>query len=133
MEKVVLITGVSSGFGKHTAELLAEKGFKVYGTSRKDIDHDVRINLVKMDVRDQQSIQNAVQTVLQKEGRIDVLINNAGMGISGAIEETSVEEVDLQMGTNFMGAFFAIQAVLPAMRTQGVGTIINIGSIGGLM
>ena len=133
MEKVVLITGVSSGFGKHTAELLAEKGFKVYGTSRKDIDHDVRINLVKMDVRDQQSIQNAVQTVLQKEGMIDVLINNAGMGISGAIEETSVEEVDLQMGTNFMGAFFAIQAVLPAMRTQGVGTIINIGSIGGLM
>lgn len=133
MSKVVFITGISSGFGKATAGLLAEKGFRVYGTSRKDIEHDSRINVIQMDVLDPQSVQKAIDLVQQKEGHIDVLINNAGMGISGAIEEASLEEARLQMDTNFFGQFYTIQAVLPSMRKQKSGTIINISSVGGIM
>ena len=133
MDKIVFITGVSSGFGKSIAELLSKKGYKVYGTSRQDIDHDARIEIIKMDVSDQISVNKAISHVIQKAGRIDVLINNAGMGISGAIEETSANEAALQMNTNFYGTFYTIQAVLPFMRKQGNGTIINVSSIGGIM
>ena len=133
MTKIVLITGISSGFGKSTAEQLAKHGYTVYGTSRKQIDVHDGISMITMDVTNGTSIREGVETVLKKEGRIDVLINNAGMGISGAIEEVSLTEARLQMDTNFFGMFQLIQAVLPAMRKQGTGTIINISSIGGLM
>ncbi|MDP4207658.1 MAG: SDR family oxidoreductase [Bacteroidota bacterium] len=133
MSKVVLITGISSGFGKQTAEYLAHKGYKVYGTSRRKIDHDPLISLLTMEVTDVVSVQKAVDEILQKEGHLDVLINNAGMGISGAIEEVSEDEAKLQMDTNFYGALHTIQAVLPVMRKHGSGTIINTSSIGGLM
>ena len=133
MKKVVFITGISSGFGKSTAEYLAQKGHVVYGTSRKEIETDNRLNVLKADVTDVDSVKAAVETVIQKEGRIDILINNAGMGISGPVETALSDDIRLQMRTNFMGTVNVIQAVLPAMRKQLGGTIINISSIGGLM
>jgi len=133
MSKVILITGVSSGLGKCTAEYLAQKGHVIYGTSRKSIESHKRINILIADVTDPASVKLAVETVLKKEGRIDVLINNAGMGISGSIEYSTAEAIKLQMDTNFIGTVNLIQAVLPAMRKLSHGTIINISSIGGLM
>lgn len=132
-QKVVLITGISSGFGKCTAEFLAQKGHIVYGTSRKTIEVNNQINVLKADVTDVASVKAAVETILKKKGRIDILINNAGMGISGPIEFASNEDFKLQMDTNFTGMVNMIQSVLPAMRKQKEGTIINISSIGGLM
>ena len=131
--KVVFITGISSGLGKCTAEYLAQKGHAVYGTSRKKLEINPKINILKADVTDLESLKVAVEIVLIKEGRIDVLINNAGMGISGAIEYSMGEDIKLQMDTNFMGIVNVIQSVLPAMRKQGAGTIINMSSIGGIM
>ena len=133
MKQVVFITGISSGFGKRIAQLLSSNGFIVYGTSRKVIETDAAITVFNADVIDASSIKIAVEQVIRKEGRIDVLINNAGMGISGAIEEFSLEDVKLQMGTNVMGVVNTIQAVLPVMRRQEKGLIINISSIGGIM
>jgi len=133
MLKVVFITGISSGFGKCTAEYLAQKDFVIYGTSRKEVETDGRINVLNADITDVDSVKAAVETVLLKEGRIDVLINNAGMGISGPIETALMDDIRLQMRTNFLGTVNVIQAVLPAMRKQQGGTIINISSIGGLM
>lgn len=133
MQKVVFITGISSGFGKCAAEYLAQKGYVIYGTSRKEVEADGRINVLKADITDVDSVKSAVETVLLKEGRIDVLINNAGMGISGPIETALMDDIRLQMRTNFLGTVNVIQAVLPAMREQHAGTIINISSIGGLM
>ena len=133
MSKVVFITGISSGFGKHTATLLARKGYKVYGVSRRDIETEEGIRVIKADVTDANSIKQAVESVLQVEDGIDVLINNAGMGIAGSIEETSPDEVRLQMDTNFYGVLHTIQAVLPSMREKRNGLIITISSIGGLM
>lgn len=134
MAKVVLITGISSGFGKATAEILSAKGYTVYGISRKlTDDFSTSIKLLQADVTDRVSVQRAVSIVIEKEGHIDVLINNAGMGISGAIEDSSPTEIALQMDTNFSGYVNMIQAVLPAMRKQGGATIVNISSIGGIM
>ena len=133
MKKVVFITGISSGFGKSIAEYLSQKDFVIYGTSRKTIEGKNRINVLNVDVTDVVSVKSAVETVIKKEGRIDVLINNAGMGVSGPIEYSSIEGIKLQMDTNFMGMVNMIQSVLPAMRNQGAGTIVNISSIGGMM
>lgn len=134
MTKVVLITGISSGFGKAIAELLSTKGYIVYGISRKQSnDLTGNIKVLQADVTDMISVQKAVSALIGKEGRIDVLINNAGMGISGSIEDSSPEDINLQMNTNFMGYVNMIQAVLPAMRKLGGATIVNISSIGGLM
>jgi len=131
--KVILITGVSSGFGLITAKHLASIGHKVYGSVRRQIDEIQGVGLVNMDVTDLNSVREAISYVISREGRIDVLINNAGIGIAGSIEETSAEELDLQMKTNFTGTVFTTQAVIPFMRQQKSGTIINISSIGGLM
>ncbi len=133
MSKVVFITGISSGFGRQTAELLARKGYVVYGASRNDFQPAQGIFPIKANVTDKEAVKKAIETVLQKEGRIDVLINNAGMGIAGSVEEASEDEMKLQVNTNFYGAVHTIQAVLPGMRKQGSGTIINISSVGGLM
>jgi NAD(P)-dependent dehydrogenase (short-subunit alcohol dehydrogenase family) len=133
MPKVVFITGISSGFGKKTAELLALKGHIVYGTVRKETEAFQNINVVNMDLLDIPSIKQAVDTVLQKEGRIDVLINNAGAHTGGSIETTPIENIRLQMDTNVMGMVYLLREVLPAMRKQRKGTIINFSSIGGLM
>lgn len=133
MSKVILITGVSSGFGKSISEYLYKLGYKVYGTARREIEHDANIHIINVDVTDPASIQKCVDTIMEKEGRIDALINNAGMGLSGAIEDFSTDEAHREMETNFFGTFYTIRAILPAMRKQKSGKIINVGSIGGIM
>ena len=133
MQKVVFITGISSGFGKKTAELLASKGHIVYGTVRRETETMQGIIVLKMDLTDHLSIKLAVETVLQKEGRIDILINNAGVHTGGSIETTPIENIRLQMDTNVMGMVYLLREVLPAMRKRREGTIINFSSIGGLM
>lgn len=132
MQKVIIITGASSGFGRSAAEMLAHRGHKVYGISRRGTEIE-GVKSVALDVRDRDAIRQAVEIVVQQEGRVDVLINNAGMGIGGALELATAEEIDLQMGTNFMGCVNMCQAVLPHMRKQRSGRIINISSIGGVM
>jgi NAD(P)-dependent dehydrogenase (short-subunit alcohol dehydrogenase family) len=133
MKKVILISGISSGFGKETARLLAASGHIVYGTVRRDFETSDRVFVVRMDLPDLKSVKNAVETVIQKEGRIDVLINNAGMHTGGPIETLPSEYIKLQMGTSFYGLAQVTREVLPYMRKQGGGMIINISSIGGLM
>ena len=133
MKKVVLITGISSGFGKQTAELLAAEGHKVYGTVRRDVEISSAITGLKLDLTNIDSIRQAVLTIYEKEGRIDVLINNAGMHTGGPIETSLFENIKLQMDTNFFGMVNLTREVLPIMRKQGGGTIINFSSIGGLM
>jgi short-subunit dehydrogenase len=133
MKKVIFITGISSGFGNQTAMLMAEKGHIVYGTVRKEPEDYQNIHVLKMDLTDPGSIKLAVNTILQKEGRIDILINNAGMHTGGPIETSPFENIRLQIETNFLGMVHVIREVLPAMRKQGGGTIINFSSIGGLM
>lgn len=132
MAKVILITGASSGFGKATAELLAKRGHTVYGLARRTMEHP-QIHYLTADVRKRDEIDRRVAEIIAKEQRIDVLINNAGMGIGGAIELATSDEIDCQMGTNFMGCVNLCQSVLPHMRRQGGGRIINISSIGGVM
>ncbi|HAK00491.1 MAG TPA: oxidoreductase, partial [Bacteroidales bacterium] len=133
MEKVVFITGVSSGFGLAIAMELAESGHKVYGTSRRDGLSLPNVVVLKADVNVFGSITHAVDTIIQKEGRIDVLINNSGIGLGGAIEDFSEQEAEKELNTNFLGVFRTIKCVLPYMRKQQGGTIITIGSIAGLM
>lgn len=133
MKKVILITGISSGFGKQIAKLLTENGHTVYGTVRKGVGTDELIHYLKMDLTDVDTIKKAVSDVFEKEGRIDVLINNAGMHTGGPIETSPIEDINLQMDTNFMGMVHLTREVLPLMRKQGGGTIINFSSIMGLM
>lgn len=133
MKKVIFITGISSGFGKETASILAAQGHTVYGTVRKPVNADPKVNSVVMDLTDGASIRAAIEIVVKNEGRIDVLINNAGMHTGGPIETMPMETIRLQMETNFLGLVRLTQEVLPVMRNQGGGTIINFSSIGGLM
>ncbi len=130
---IVFITGVSSGFGLETARLLAQEGHTVYGTVRREVEPLPHVHYLHVDVRDRDAVMNAVAQVIEKEGRIDVLVNNAGMGIGGPLEFATEEEIRLQMDTNFMGLVHCVDAVLPHMRRQGGGKIIALSSIGGLM
>lgn len=132
MQQVIIITGASSGFGKATAEMLSQKGHTVYGLCRRAM-QDTTIKYRKCDVRDRENIRAVVEQIVAEQGRVDVLINNAGMGIGGALELASKEEIDMQMGTNFMGCVNMCQAVLPYMRQARKGKIINLSSIGGVM
>lgn len=133
--KIVLITGGSSGIGKAIGLYLTTKGHTVYGTTRSSAKypHFTDFNLLEMDVREPKSIQLAVSELITKEGRIDVLINNAGVGITGPLEETPHAEVLKAFDTNFNGPLNVIKVVLPYMRTQKNGLIINITSIAGYM
>ncbi|NLE35492.1 MAG: SDR family oxidoreductase [Bacteroidales bacterium] len=133
MGKVILITGISTGFGKESASLLASAGHKVYGTVRRECDVTEGINLLTMDLTDHDSIRKAVRLVVEREGRIDVLVNNAGMHTGGPVETLPEEYVRLQMETSFMGMVLLTREVLPVMRAGAGGRIINISSIGGLM
>ena len=132
MNKIILITGASSGFGKAAAERLAAKGHTVYGTSRREQRHP-SLRFLQMDVRDASSVKAGIESIINKEGRIDVAICNAGMGIGGALELATHDEIHLQMQTNFMGCVNVCQQVLPYMRKQRSGRIINLSSIGGVM
>lgn len=132
MQQTIIITGASSGFGLATAELLAAKGHRVYGLCRRPMEH-AKIHYMQCDVRNREQVTDVVGRIAQEAGRIDVLVNNAGMGIGGALELATPEEIDLQMGTNFMGCVNLCQAVLPYMREQRSGKIVNLSSIGGVM
>ena len=134
MSKVVLITGGSSGIGKAIGEFLFHKGFTVYGTSRnpEKITNSI-FPLIALDVRSVNSIQQAVQQVISIAKRIDVVINNAGVGITGPIEEIPTDEMRHNFETNFFGPIAVMKAVLPQMREQQSGLIINITSIAGYM
>lgn len=132
--QVIFITGASSGFGKISALTLAKEGHIVYGTSRKECTvEDKGIKMLVMDVTSPESVQVALDSIIHREGRIDVVINNAGIGISGALELATPEERNLQMDTNFTGAVHVCNAVLPFMRKARRGKIINISSIGGMI
>ncbi len=134
MNKVILITGASSGIGKVTATYLSGKGFKVYGTSRSPEKYKDQIfKMIALDVTRPESIREAVETVIDREGRIDVLINNAGKGITGAVEETPTEEMRKAFETNYFGVIEMMKAVIPHMRKQRLGLIINVTSIAGYM
>ncbi len=131
--RVVLITGASSGIGKACAEGLSAKGFKVYGTSRKPVPGKLPYEMIRLDVADSGSVEEAVGRVMGQEGRIDILINNAGILLTGPIEDTTVEEARALFETNFFGVIRVSRAVIPHMRRQGGGVIVNIGSLAGLM
>jgi NAD(P)-dependent dehydrogenase (short-subunit alcohol dehydrogenase family) len=135
MPKVVFITGGSSGIGKAIGDHLTLLGYIVYGTSRNPSKYESNsiFPLLEMDVVRAESITKAISQLIEKEGRIDVLVNNAGIGITGPLEETPNEEIKQAFDTNFYGPINVIKAVLPLMREQGSGKIINITSIAGYM
>jgi len=124
-QRVALVTGASSGIGRACAELLAARGLRVYAASRSAA--------FPMDVTDDASVHAAVGEIIGKEGRLDVVVNNAGIAVAGAVEDTSVEEAKAQFEVNFFGVLRVCRAVLPVLRRQGAGYIVNIGSIGGLV
>ena len=134
MSKVVLITGGSSGIGKSVGEYLQTKGYKVYGTSRNPDNYpESKFPIVALDVTKPETILECVSEILKLEPTIDVLINNAGAGITGPIEEIPDTEIKRNFETNFFGPINVIKAVLPTMRAQKSGLIINITSIAGYM
>jgi short-subunit dehydrogenase len=134
-QQVVLITGASSGMGKETAKLLNAKGYAVYAAARrvermKDLEK-LGVHLVEMDVTDDSSMVLGVNSILAKEGSIDILVNNAGYGSYGAIEDVSIDEGRRQFDVNLFGLARLTQLVLPRMRQNRHGKIVNISSIGG--
>lgn len=134
-KKTVLITGASSGIGKETAKLMVKEGFTVYGASRRlEKMQDLKahgIKLLQMDVTDEASMVTGIQEILKNEGKIDILINNAGYGSYGALEDVPMEEAKYQFEVNIFGLARLTQLILPHMRKQKNGRIINISSIGG--
>jgi NAD(P)-dependent dehydrogenase (short-subunit alcohol dehydrogenase family) len=134
--RVILITGASSGIGKCTAEHLAARGWRVFGTSRSSRPDSPPVNgveMICMDVDDDASVTRGVQQVLERAGRIDAVVNNAGVGWMGALEDTTIDEAKAQMETNFFGVLRVCRAVLPTMRQQRSGYIINMGSLAGII
>jgi len=135
MKKVVLITGASSGIGKQTAKLLIQQGFTVYGAARRlDKMQDLKeagASLLQMDITEDESMINGVREIIETEKRIDVLINNAGYGSYGALEDVPISEAKYQFEVNVFGLARLTQLVLPHMRDQQSGKIINVSSIAG--
>ncbi len=127
--RIAPITGASSGIGRACATHLAARGIRVYGTSR----NPPTFTMLQVDVTDDQSVQSAIAAILQREGHLDIVVNNAGIAIAGPLELTSMEEAKRQLDVNLFGAFRVCRAVLPVMRRQGGGYIVNVGSIGGLI
>jgi NAD(P)-dependent dehydrogenase (short-subunit alcohol dehydrogenase family) len=131
--KVILVTGASSGLGEAIAAHLAAAGHTVYGTARSLEGQHKPFRTLNMDVTDPGSVQAVIDRVLQEAGRIDMLVNNAGLGIAAPVEELSLADAARVFDTNVMGVIRTCQAVLPAMRRQGSGRIVNISSIGSEM
>ncbi len=130
--KTVLVTGASRGIGLEIARRLVGAGHQVFGTSRKTSGSPAKgVEMVSLDIQNNASVTGCVEEVVGRAGRIDVLVNNAGFDLYGALEETSLKEFEEQIDTNFMGAVRMVKAVLPGMRAQGGGRIVNIGSLGG--
>jgi NAD(P)-dependent dehydrogenase (short-subunit alcohol dehydrogenase family) len=134
VSRVALVSGASSGFGQATAALLAAQGFQVFGTSRAP-SHNATgsFELLPLDVGSETSVQTCVQTILERTGRIDLLVNNAGVAQGGALEENSLEDARAQFETNVFGVLRMLKAVLPVMRQQGSGQIITVSSLLGVV
>jgi NAD(P)-dependent dehydrogenase (short-subunit alcohol dehydrogenase family) len=135
MNKVVLITGGSSGIGKETAKLLSQNGYKVYAAARRiEKMNDLKsagVHVIEMDVTDEQSVTNGVKQIISAEGKVDILVNNAGFGQYGAVEDVSLADARYQLEVNLFGIARLTQLVLPGMREQHFGKIVNISSTGG--
>jgi NAD(P)-dependent dehydrogenase (short-subunit alcohol dehydrogenase family) len=132
-EKVVLITGASSGVGHSTARLLSQRGLRVFGTSRRPVgDGDAGIEMLPLDVCSDESVRTCLDSVCSRSGRLDVLVNNAAYELAGALEELSLDEARAQFETNLFGAIRMVDGVLPIMRREGRGQIINVSSLTGL-
>ena len=140
-DKVALVTGSSSGIGFETSLMLARAGFNTYASMRnleksKNITEIAKkeklpLQVVQLDVNNDGSVKDAIVKILKADQRIDVLINNAGYGLFGSVEDTSIEEIKAQFETNFFGVVRVTQQVLPLMRRQNSGTIVNVSSVGG--
>src|SRR6201984_3200293 len=132
---VVLVSGVSSGIGRAVASAFAAKGYEVFGTSRNPSRTEPipGVEFVQLDVTDVASVTRAVSTVIERAGRIDILVNNAGVGVIGAAEESSIAQAQELFDTNFFGLVRLTREVLPYLRSQGAGRIINIGSVLGFL
>ena len=131
--QVVLITGASSGIGQACATHLQRRGLGVYGTSRHPQPIPGSFEMIQMDVNSDESVQQGIALVYERDGRLDVVINNAGYGLAGGIEDTSTEEAKAQFEANFFGVLRVCRAALPIMRAQRSGTIINISSVAGVI
>src|SRR5437763_6597441 len=133
--KATLVTGVSSGIGREIAQLLAERGARVFGTVRnpQSASPIPGVEIVRMDVTDDASVRAAVQSIEQKAGPVQLLVNNAGYSFMGALEETSIEEARQQFETNPFGVLRVPNSVLPGIRQQGYGRLVNISSVLGFL
>ena len=141
MEKIAVVTGASSGIGFETALTLAREGYYTYATMRDTTKSDkikelgkkenLKIDVLELDVDDENSIKTAIKKILDEKQRIDVLVNNAGWGLWGCVEDVSIDEFKKQFETNFFSVIRLVQEVGPSMRTQGSGKIINISSVAG--
>ena len=133
-QKTAIVTGASSGIGLATAKALSAVGYRVFGTSRRAASlPGLPVTMLTCDLTDEASVADLVASVLDETGRIDLLVNNAGFGISGGAEESSDAQAKALFDVNLFGAIRAIRAVLPAMRRQGRGRIVNISSVLGLI
>lgn len=132
-QRVVVVTGASSGIGKVCALHLAKSGYRVFGAQRRTdgVGAD-GVEMVRLDVTDTASVDAAIQAIHARAGRVDAVVNNAGNSIMGAVEDISIEEGQAQMDTNFFGVLRVCRAVLPIMRAQGGGTIVNVSSLAGI-
>jgi NAD(P)-dependent dehydrogenase (short-subunit alcohol dehydrogenase family) len=133
-QRVVLVTGASSGVGQSTARLLSQRGYRVFGTSRNPggAGDTPELTMVPLDVRSDDSVAACLRTVSGLTDRLDILVNNAGYELAGALEELSLDEAKAQFETNFFGVVRMVKAVLPLMRRQKHGQIINVSSLAGL-
>lgn len=132
MSKVAIVTGASSGIGLAVSKQLLAAGCTVYGFSRRGTSAE-GVNPVAVEITDEAAVKSAVDSVAEREGRIDILINNAGMGISGPVEFTAAEDMKLQMEVNYYGQVYCAKAVLPHMRRQGAGRIVCTSSVAAVM
>jgi len=134
--KVVLITGASSGIGQACAEQLAKAGWRVFGTGRATPpapQPGTALAMVQMDVTDENSVRHCVDSVTARAGRLDAVVNNAGIAVMGAVEDCTIEEAKAQLETNFFGVLRVCRATLPALRQNGGGHVVNISSLAGLI
>jgi NAD(P)-dependent dehydrogenase (short-subunit alcohol dehydrogenase family) len=128
-DKTILVTGASSGFGLHIGNTLASAGYRVFGTGLEESPDRPGVRMIRMNADDDASVQACVARVMAESGRIDVLFNNAGFGLCGAIEDTSVDEAKAQFETNYFGAVRMLREVLPIMRRQQAGRVVVTGSL----